>query len=115
MEQHGNDDAQAQDGELPEAFAQAIRAAEGAPDQDNLWDEVEEQASALQRPDDVAAAYRRTLGTELSRELAVRIGQRAVRFHDEWFSEASPLVAVLRRVLEVDPSAEWAFHKLSLV
>ncbi|MFK7990434.1 MAG: hypothetical protein AB8I08_30710 [Sandaracinaceae bacterium] len=104
------------DAEAEEQFAAALAAAEAEPDNDAAWDELEEFAEELQRPDEVGAAYRTVLAGDVSPELAASLGERAAGFHEEWFAEDSPhLVEVLTRVLELDPSADWALQRLTVV
>ena len=51
----------------------------------------------------------------LPREQAVAIGERAVQFYEEWFDDPARVVRILERVLEIDPTADWAFDRLKLV
>lgn len=96
--------------------AQAAEAAIASPDNPEAWDRLEDLAASMQRPDDVAAAYRQVLAAEISRSLATQVGQRAMRFFDEWFGDdPQQLVGVLDRVLAIDPGAEWAFKRLTVV
>ncbi len=96
-------------------FAAAIEAAKAAPDSDEKWDEAEGLAGELDSPDEVASAYGAVLERDLSPELAVALGQRAARFHEEWFGEdPSGLVELVRRVLDLEPGSEWAFQKLTV-
>ncbi|MCC7534859.1 MAG: tetratricopeptide repeat protein, partial [Deltaproteobacteria bacterium] len=101
--------------ELPEALSRAMQKAAGSPEQSELWDEVEEQAREHNRPDEVAALFRDVLAGSLTPGVAATVGEHAVRFHDEWFEDAEPLVALLTRVLTLDPALDWAFDRLSLM
>ncbi|HJL17899.1 MAG TPA: tetratricopeptide repeat protein [Sandaracinaceae bacterium LLY-WYZ-13_1] len=106
----------AADAEAEERFASALAAAETEPDHEEHWDLLEEMAEQLQRPDEVGELYRKVLGGDASPDLAATLGQRAAQFHEEWFSEDSPhLVGVLTRVLELDPEADWALQRLTVV
>jgi len=97
-------------------LAPAIDAARNAPDDAAAWDELEELAASTQHPEEVAALYREILSTDLDPALVAKLGERAVQFHEEWFAEDAPaLVEVLGRVIELDPSAEWAFQRLTVV
>ena len=94
----------------------AIAAAESEPQNEEHWDLLEELAEEMQRPDEVGAAYRKVLATNLSAELADSLGQRAAGFHEEWFSEDSPFLGeVLGRVLELNPEADWALQRFTVV
>lgn len=102
--------------EVEEQLAGALAAAEASPEDESQWDLLEELAGELQRPDEVAALYRKVLAQELDNALADSIGKRAAQFHEEWFSEDSPhLAEVLTRVLELDPTAEWALQRVTVV
>lgn len=92
----------------------AILAASGAPEVGAAWDEAERLAAELGRPDEVAALYRTVMARELEPGLGVHLGERAVRFHGEWFEDPAPLADVLGRVLVLDPSQTWAFDRLSM-
>jgi tetratricopeptide (TPR) repeat protein len=94
----------------------ATAAARTSPDKDEHWNELEQLAATLQRPEDVAAVYRDVLATELPPALIARLGLRAVRFHDEWFGgDDSALVDVLSRILAVSPAEESALSRLTVV
>lgn len=109
-------DSGSADAEAEAQFQGALAAAEEAPENDEGWDLLEELAEQLQRPDEVGAVYRKVLALDLSRDVAESLGQRAAQFHEEWFSEDSPhLAEVLTRVLELDPTAEWALQRVTVV
>ncbi|HEY8430309.1 MAG TPA: hypothetical protein VIL20_18135, partial [Sandaracinaceae bacterium] len=104
------------DADAERQFQDALAAAEEAPDNEESWDVLEELAGELQRPDEVGALYRKVLALDLSAETAEVLGQRAARFHEEWFAEDSPYLAeVLTRVLERDPTSEWALQRVTVV
>ena len=108
-------DLQRERGAVEEALATAARAARELPHVSALWDRAEELARAVSRPDDVAALYAEVLARALPREQAVAIGERAVQFYEEWFDDPARVVSILERVLELDPTADWAFDRLKLV
>ncbi|MCA9610607.1 MAG: hypothetical protein KC619_33660, partial [Myxococcales bacterium] len=104
------------DTEALEQLTAALAAAESEPQNEEHWDLLEELAEQAQRPDEVGALYRKVLARDLGAELAETLGQRAAGFHEEWFSEDSPhLVEVLQRVLELNPEADWALQRLTVV
>lgn len=94
-------------------LGQLLRAVRHDPASFAAWDAAEEAAE--ERPDDVAALYRWAVLEDLPKETTLRLAERAVRFFNEWGVESEATVAVLERALDVDPSAAWAFHKLSLL
>ncbi len=108
-------DLQRERGNVEEALATAARAARDLPHVSALWDRAEELARVLSRPDDVAALYTDVLSRALPSDLAVGIGERAVQFYEEWFDDPARVVTILERVLELDPTADWAFDRLKLV
>ncbi len=108
-------DLRRESGQMEEALATAMRAARELPHVDALWERAEGLARSLARPDDVAALYEEVLARSLPRELAVGLGERAVRFYEEWFDDSARVVRILERVLELDPTADWAFDRLKLV
>ncbi|AKF05991.1 Membrane protein in colicin uptake-like protein [Sandaracinus amylolyticus] len=102
--------------EMDPRLEEALAAASAAPEDEGRWDELEELAESLQRPDEVGALYREALGRTLPADVAERLGRRAVGFHEEWFGEESPhLVDVLTRVLSLDPGADWALQRATVV
>lgn len=98
-----------------EDLTTAIEAVRQAPEDESGWDRVEELVDAVQRPTDVSALFTGVLAESDDAELAGQVGKRAVRFYEAWYGEDSEeLPATLRRVLEVDPGAEWAFERLTV-
>ncbi|MFT5354363.1 MAG: tetratricopeptide (TPR) repeat protein [Polyangiales bacterium] len=100
-----------------EEFDTAAALVRATPGDSAAWDTLEELAASSGQPDAVSELYREVLRGEFPSEVASDLAQRAVGFHEEWFSESAPvLVEVLSRVLEVDPTAgEWAFQRLTVV
>ncbi len=103
------------EGNTEKALATAMRAARELPDVSALWDRAEALARSLGRPDEVAALYEEVLAWQLTREQMLSIGERAVQFYEEWFEDSARVARILERVLEVDPSADWAFDRLKLL
>ncbi|MEJ7728414.1 MAG: hypothetical protein WKG00_04285 [Polyangiaceae bacterium] len=95
----------------------AIEAARKAPARAEAWDEVEQLAGALQKPEEVEALYREVLGGKLDAPIKTAVGLRALRFHDEWFGgEDSPaLLELLGLVLEASPAEETALSRVSML
>ncbi|HEY2517676.1 MAG TPA: tetratricopeptide repeat protein [Polyangiaceae bacterium] len=102
-------------GEMEEALATIVRAAEELPTVESLWERAESLARAVRRPDEVAALYAKVLASPLGREEALALGQRAVAFHEEWFEEPERVIRILERVLEIDPTDTSAFDRLKLI
>ncbi len=98
------------------AFEEPSAAVRSDPGSAEAWDTLEGLAADLQQPDPVSRLYREILASSLPKHVAETLGQRAVGFHEEWYGEDSDaLLEVLRRVLEIDPSAEgWAFSRLTV-
>ena len=108
-------DLQRGGGDATAALATAVRAAREMPEVPALWDRVEELARAIPRADEVAALYEEVLARPLGRDDALAIGERAVQFYEEWFEDSGRVVRILERVLEIEPTAEWAFDRLKLL
>ncbi len=103
------------DKEAVKDLATALKAARDTPDEADNWERAEELAEKIQRPDDVDKAYRAVLAGGISPELASEVGRRAVRFHETWFGDDSAdLPGMLKRVLELDTEASWAFQRLTV-
>lgn len=102
--------------ELDPRLKSALAAVESAPDDLGLWDELEEIAAKLQKPDEVGQLYRDVLAKNLTQAQVTAIGPRASGFHEEWFGEDSPhLSEVLTRVLTLDPRADWALSRVTVL
>lgn len=101
--------------QLPEDLEFALSRAAEDPSRDQRWDDAESIAANHDMPEAVFAAYERALATELGADALSHLGQRAVRFHDEWFEDPAPLLPVLSRVLSVDPDAAWAFERATML
>ncbi|HEX3344295.1 MAG TPA: hypothetical protein VHS09_06965, partial [Polyangiaceae bacterium] len=108
-------DLQRDQGSVEAALSTAARAAREMPEVPPLWDRLEALARALGRPDEVAALYEEVLARSLVRDQALSIGERAVQFYEEWFEDSGRVVRILERVLELDPTADWAFDRLKLL
>lgn len=100
----------------PADLAVALREAQRAPDRAELWDKVEELASAAQKPEEAADGYRKALKLSKPPELVMALGQRAVRFHEEWFgAQDDALGTILERMLEADPAADWTVRRATVL
>lgn len=101
--------------ELGNDLTSAIERTRHAPDSDDAWERLERLASENGKVDAVSALYREILATALAPAAALRIGERAMRFHDEWpGDDGDTLIHILDRVLELEPAASWAFERLVL-
>lgn len=97
-----------------QGFQAAAAAVRSEPERLERWDELEATGESLQRAGDVAALYREVLAQDLTPAAASVVGRRAASFLEEWFpGDEAALVAVLRRVLAVQPDDGWAFLRLT--
>ncbi len=97
-------------------FDAAVESVKKTPADLDSWDVVESLTDELECPDEVAALYREVLAQNLPLELATTLGERAANFLEEWFGDdPAATEQVLLRVLEIDPEAEWAFQRLTVV
>ncbi|MEP7050115.1 MAG: tetratricopeptide repeat protein [Pseudomonadota bacterium] len=97
-----------------EALRLALRGAEAAPAEQQLWAFAEQMARRLDQPGPVAEAYSRAIERELPADVADSLGRNVVEFHEEWFDDPEHVVHLLERVIALCPAAEWAFDRLKL-
>jgi Tfp pilus assembly protein PilF len=94
----------------------ALKKALAEPAQESAWDELETLAADAQKPDEVAAAYRKAIGAGLAPEALTMLGQRALHFFEEWYAgETAIIVELIEGILAVDPSADWALERLTIL
>ena len=99
-----------------EKLKAALKKAEKQPAEMRLWDEVEALVAETQKPDDVAAAYRRVLAPGLGLDLTSALGQRALRFLEEWYAgETAVVVEFLESILQLDAGADFALDRLTIL
>ncbi|HWN68529.1 MAG TPA: hypothetical protein VNM90_12905, partial [Haliangium sp.] len=104
------------DQEIRNEFDAAVDAVRKTPANLESWDTIESLTDELNCSDEVAALYREVLARDLPMELALSLGERAANFIEEWFGDDPTATQdVLLRVLEIDPDAEWAFQRLTVV
>src|SRR5262245_42311956 len=100
----------------PEPVLEAMIAVSRAPADRAAWDHLEAVAIEQRNPAAVAEAFRKALAEPHPPALLLDLGERAARFQQEWLADRPGLlVEVLERVLEVDPSADWAWKRLVVV
>jgi tetratricopeptide (TPR) repeat protein len=96
-----------------DSFAGALAVVERDYGSDDAWNELEKLADELQRPDEVATAYRAALERGLGKEVASRVADRALRFVQEWYVDTpSALPTLLGTIVERYPDIDWAFERL---
>jgi tetratricopeptide (TPR) repeat protein len=100
--------------EGPAALAAALQHCLANPEERAGWDALERAAETRADTQHVAELHRATLQRDLPKDLLLEIAERAVRFHDEWALEDEELISLLVRVLTIDPTAKWAFDRVSL-
>lgn len=98
----------------PSDLEQAVAAALLEPDKPELWDEAERLAETHDRPEEVALAYAAAVEKPLPAEYALELCRRGYDFVSQWFEEGVGTSSVLRRALSLDPTAEWAFQRLTM-
>ena len=64
----------------------ALKTAQSNPADDKAWDDIEALAPDAQKPDEIAAAFRKVLAPGLAADLVTRIGQRGLRFFEECYA-----------------------------
>lgn len=96
-------------------LASALFRAASHPLDETAWDALEDIGASLQRPEDVAELYRQTLKKGGPEALA-SLGERALRFHEEWFGDTPEvIVELLESLLALDPQLDWAWERLTLL
>src|SRR3954468_23760388 len=86
-------------GKLHDAVTAALRAAEQTPDDISAWDRLEEAAIEHESQPAAADAYRRAMRQQHPPGLLMELGERAVRFHQEWLADRpASLIDILQRV-----------------
>jgi tetratricopeptide (TPR) repeat protein len=100
---------------LDATYQLRLQRASEDPADASRWDAVEESARALQQPDEAEALYVDVLSRELPLEVARPLVRRAVAFHDEWSADGEVLVKLLDRAIALDPDADWAFERLTML
>src|SRR5262245_17401616 len=101
---------------LREPVVAALRAVAQTPENLEGWDRLEAVAIENESQAAAADAYRKVLRLPNAPALLMELGQRAVRFHQEWMADRpAALSDILQRVLEIDPSADWALKQLIVV
>lgn len=98
----------------PQDLAEAVAAATQNPEQPELWDEAERLAEEHDRPEDVAIAYAEAVQRPLPTAYALELCERAHAFVSQWFEGGVGVTTVLSRALEIDPTADWAFRRLTM-
>ncbi len=99
---------------IPETLRKAIDRAKSAPEDEALWDAVDEGAREEDRPDEVSDLYREVVQRDLDPKTLLAVGRRAVAFHEEWYEDSSYAIQILKR-LSVLTGGDWAFERLSLL
>lgn len=98
-----------------QSFLAALAAARKAPENEAAWTHLEEQADQLQRPDEVADLYGELLDGQLPAEVRGPLAERAVQFCQVWYLDSPERqTSLLQTIVERDPSAEWAFERLTV-
>ena len=96
-------------------LAMLLRALREAPERAEWWDEAEALARELNDPQPLAQTFDAVLAAKPTAEVAEAVGNRAVAFHEEWFEDTAGVARILERLLEIDPTASWAFDRLKLL
>jgi tetratricopeptide (TPR) repeat protein len=101
--------------ELPPALAEALQACANDPANMEAWDRAEDLAREHELPEPVLNLQFELLDGAASVEARVELGRRSADFSEEWFDDTERVLSILRKVLEVDRGARWAFERLSLL
>jgi golgin subfamily B member 1 len=102
-------------GDVEQSYQAARRAARALPREMTVWDRAEQIARKAGRGEPLADVYDEVIQTDLEKEHAIELGQRAVAFHEEWFEDGARVVRTLERLLDIEPDDLWAFDRLKLI
>ena len=102
------------DSPAPSDLEDAVAAAMLDPESSALWDAAERLAEAHDRPEDVARAYAEAVEKPLPSAYTLELCRRAYDFVSQWFEGGVGVRTVLTRALSIDPTAEWAFQRLTM-
>ncbi|HET7505118.1 MAG TPA: hypothetical protein VFK02_29065, partial [Kofleriaceae bacterium] len=97
-------------------FQEAAAAVKHSPHAVSAWEQVEDLAAELDRPDDIVALYNDTLAGAVEPQIAEMIGERAGGFCDEWFGDDPQILEkILVRVTALAPASDSALQRLSVI
>ena len=100
--------------DIPELLRNAVDQARSEPENEDWWEAVDDAARELDRPEEVSLLYREVLALDLAPKTLLRIGQRAVAFHDEWYEDSLQAIRILKGLSILREGGDWAFEQLSL-
>ena len=94
----------------------ALKKAQSDPSDDKAWDTLEAWVAESQKPEEVAALFRKVLSPGLPAELITPVGQRALAFFEEWYAgQSKVIVEFLENILALDPGVDWALDRLTIL
>jgi tetratricopeptide (TPR) repeat protein len=96
------------------SFDEAVEVLSKGVQNEEAWDQLEEAGQAAGRVEDVLAQYQRVLASSPEPQVALMVAERAVYFLDEWGDDKELQLRLLRRILELDSTVQWAFDRASL-
>ncbi len=97
-------------------FKEATAEVKHSPHAVSAWEEAENLAAELDKPDEIVALFNEVLAEKLEPEVAEMIGERAGSFCDEWFGDdPKVLEKILTRVMQLAPVSESALQRLSVL
>src|SRR5688572_9436403 len=97
-------------------FKEAAAAVKHSRHAVSAWEEVENLAAELDKPDDIVALYNEALSGKVEPKVAEMIGERAGSFCDEWFGDdPNVLEKILLRVTKLAPASDTALQRLSVI
>lgn len=100
---------------MNDALTEALGTVQGDPSSTAGWSELERLADELNRPDEVADAYKQVLGRGLAKDVAGAVADRAVKFFQTWFIDTpEALPELLGSIVDRYPDMDWAFERLAV-
>lgn len=101
--------------QLPPDLVEALQACALDPANSEAWDRAEDLAREHELPEPVLNLQFELLDGDAPVEARIELGRRSADFSEEWFDDTERVLSILRKVLEVDRGARWAFERLSLL
>lgn len=99
------------------ALEVVLKAVAEYPEELVLWDRASDLATAAERPNDLAEAYKAALASEpaLPETVEIELCERAASLHDEVLGDQDGAIPYLNRVLTRQPANDRAFSRLKQI
>lgn len=86
-----------------------------APQDEELWNGLDDLARDADNPDEAEVVYDAVLALDVPTAVRRAVGQRYVEFLEEWYEDTTKPIRVLHQLVRHDVENNWALEKLSLL